>query len=53
MDSAGTLRPASDVRSFTISYDAPIGPPPTLAAPADGATLGLPVTLDWNDVQNA
>lgn len=52
VDSAGTLGAPSNVRTFTVSYDAPIGPPPTLAAPADGVTVELPVTLDWNDVEN-
>lgn len=42
----------SNVRTFTVSYNAPIGPAPTLASPANGATLELPITLDWNDVSN-
>jgi hypothetical protein len=42
----------SNVRTFTISFDAPIGPPPTLVSPADGATVTLPFVLDWNDVPN-
>jgi hypothetical protein len=42
----------SNVRTFSISYTAPVGPAPTLAAPADGAALTLPIKLDWNDVAN-
>ncbi len=42
----------SNVRTFTISYNAPIGPPPTLVSPANGATVTLPFVLDWNDVPN-
>ena len=48
----GVVGTPSNVRTFTISYDAPVGPAPTLASPADGATLQLPITLDWNDVAN-
>jgi len=52
VDAAGVAGPASNVRTFTISYTAPVGPAPTLASPAAGATLSLPITLDWNDVEN-
>ena len=48
----GVAGPASNVRPFSISYSAPIGPPPTLVSPADGATVSLPFVLDWNDVPN-
>ena len=43
---------ASNVITFTITYNAPIGPAPTLLSPANGATVQLPVTLDWADVAN-
>lgn len=43
--------PSSTI-GFSISYDAPLPPPPTPLAPADGATVRLPVTLDWSDVPN-
>jgi hypothetical protein len=48
----GVLGPPSNVRTFTVSYNAPVGPAPTLASPATGASLSLPITLDWNDVTN-
>jgi hypothetical protein len=48
----GVAGPVSNVRTFTISFNAPIGPPPTLVSPADGATVTLPFVLDWNDVPN-
>jgi hypothetical protein len=48
----GVAGPASNVRTFAISYSAPIGPPPTLVSPADGASVTLPFVLDWNDVPN-
>ncbi len=52
VDSAGVAGAPSNVRTFTISYAAPLGPAPTLVSPAAGANLPLPITLDWNDVQN-
>ena len=52
VDANGVAGARSNVRTFSISYDAPIGPAPTLASPADGAALDLPITLDWNDVPN-
>ena len=48
----GVAGAPSNVRTFTISYAAPIGPAPTLVSPVDGANLELPITLDWNDVEN-
>ena len=52
VDAAGVAGTPSNVRTFTISYTAPVGPAPTLVSPAAGANLPLPITLDWNDVQN-
>lgn len=52
VDSAGVAGAASNIRTFTISYSAPLGPAPTLVSPALGANLLLPITLDWTDVQN-
>jgi hypothetical protein len=37
---------------FGVFYNAPLPPPPSLLAPANGATVTLPVTLDWSDVPN-
>ena len=50
--SDGVAGAASNVRTFSVSYDAPIGPPPVPVAPADGATVSLPFVLDWEDVSN-
>jgi len=52
VDSAGVAGTPSNVRTFTISYAAPVGPAPTLVSPAAGVNLPLPIVLDWNDVQN-
>ena len=52
VDPDGVLGAASNVRTFSISYDAPIGPPPVPLSPADGATVSLPFVLDWADVSN-
>ena len=42
----------SAVRRFGVFYAAPVPPPPTLVAPADGAQAALPVKLDWSDQPN-
>ncbi|WP_457973880.1 hypothetical protein [Arthrobacter sp. D1-17] len=52
IDVNGSRGIPSNTVSFTISYNAPLPPAPTALAPADGATVSLPVTLDWNDVPN-
>jgi len=48
----GVAGAPSNVRTFSVSYDAPIGPPPAPLSPADGATVSLPFVLDWADVSN-
>jgi hypothetical protein len=52
VDASFVVGPVSNVRTFTISYSAPVGPAPTLLSPANGAVLSLPITLDWADVAN-
>jgi predicted secreted protein len=52
IDANGVSSAPSNVRTFSISYNAPLGPAPTLVAPSDGATLELPIRLEWNHVQN-
>jgi hypothetical protein len=42
----------SNVVTFTLSFNAPLPPPPTPLSPANGATVTLPVTLTWTDVPN-
>jgi hypothetical protein len=39
--------------TLTINPSTPTPAAPALVAPADGATVTLPVTLDWSDVANA
>ncbi len=48
----GVAGAPSNVRTFSVSYGAPIGPPPVPVSPADGATVTLPFVLDWEDVSN-
>ncbi|CAN5355225.1 hypothetical protein BH23CHL1_BH23CHL1_14890 [soil metagenome] len=38
--------------AFGVFYTAPLPPPPTPLAPANGATATLPIILDWSDVPN-
>ena len=52
VDAAGVLGPPSNVRTFSVSYSAPVGPAPVPVSPAAGATLPLPIRLDWADVTN-
>jgi hypothetical protein len=42
----------SNVITFSVFFNNPIGPPPSLVSPANGTTLTLPVTLTWADVPN-
>ena len=48
----GVSSQPSNVRTFVLSWNAPLPPPPTLLSPANGATVALPVTLSWTDVPN-
>jgi hypothetical protein len=52
IDGNGVSSAASNVITFSVFYNNPVGPPPTLASPASGATLTLPITLTWNHVPN-
>jgi hypothetical protein len=52
IDANGNRGVPSNTVTFTISYDAPLPPPPNLLAPANGANVTLPVSLDWSDVPN-
>lgn len=42
----------SNLDTFTLSFNAPLPPPPNPLSPANGATVTLPVTLTWTDVPN-
>ena len=42
----------SNVISFSVFYNNPVGPPPTIIAPTGNPTLTLPVTLSWTDGYN-
>ncbi|PYR92773.1 MAG: hypothetical protein DMF84_11680 [Acidobacteria bacterium] len=52
VDANGVFSPPSNVITFSVFYNNPIGPPPTLASPASGSTLTLPITVTWNHVPN-
>ncbi|HWP42994.1 MAG TPA: hypothetical protein VNO14_07155, partial [Blastocatellia bacterium] len=52
VDASGVFSPPSNVISFSVFYDNPLPPPPSPVAPANGATLTLPVTITWTDVLN-
>jgi len=52
VDANGVSSAPSNVITFSVFYNNPIGPAPTLASPASGATLTLPITVTWNHVPN-
>jgi hypothetical protein len=52
VNASGVSSQPSNVRTFVLSWNAPLPPPPTLLSPANGATVSLPVTLNWTDVPN-
>jgi hypothetical protein len=52
IDANGVSSAASNVITFSVFFNNPVGPPPTLASPASGATQTLPITLTWNHVPN-
>jgi hypothetical protein len=52
IDANGNRGVPSNTVTFTISFTAPLPPPPTALSPAAGASVTLPVTLDWSDVPN-
>lgn len=52
VDGNGVAGVPSNVVTFTLSFNAPLPPPPTLLSPSDGATVTLPVTFTWTDVPN-
>jgi hypothetical protein len=42
----------SNIISYSVFYNNPIGAPPAPLSPANGASLTLPVQLAWTDVAN-
>jgi hypothetical protein len=42
----------SNVEKFTLSFNAPLPPPPSLLGPANGSAASLPATFTWTDVPN-
>ena len=52
VDANGNRGVPSASVSFGVFYNAPLPPPPSLLAPANGVTVTLPVSLDWSDVPN-
>jgi hypothetical protein len=52
VDANGIFSAPSNVISFSVFYNNPLPPPPSIVAPANGPTLTLPVTLEWTHVAN-
>jgi hypothetical protein len=52
VSASGVYSQPSNIRTFMLSWNAPLPPAPTLLAPANGATVQLPVMLKWSSVPN-
>ena len=48
----GVFSVPSNVISYSVFYNNPIGAPPAPLSPANGASLTLPVQVAWTDVAN-
>ncbi|HKB11063.1 MAG TPA: hypothetical protein VKD69_10425, partial [Vicinamibacterales bacterium] len=48
----GVFSAPSNVQSFSVFFNNPVPPALTPIAPANGATLTLPITLSWSDSPN-
>ena len=52
VDANGVASAPSNVITFSVFYNNPIGPPPQLVSPDSGTSVTLPVTLTWAHVPN-
>ena len=52
VDANGNFSAPSNVISFSVFYNNPLPPPPTIVAPVNNPTLTLPVTIEWTHVAN-
>jgi hypothetical protein len=52
VDANGNYSAPSNLITFTIAFNAPIGAPPTLVSPTGGVADPLAVTFKWNNVVN-
>jgi len=52
VDANGNFSAPSNVISFSVFYNNPLPPPPSIVAPVNNPTLTLPVTLEWTHVVN-
>jgi hypothetical protein len=52
VDASGVFSAPSNVIAFSVFYNNPLPPPPTVVAPIKNPTLTLPVTLTWEHVAN-
>jgi len=52
VDANGIFSAPSNVISFSVFYNNPLPPPPSIVAPVNNPTLTLPITLEWTHVAN-
>ena len=52
VDANGVAGVPSNIISYSVFYNNPIGAPPAPLSPANGASLTLPIQVAWTDVAN-
>ena len=52
VSASGIAGVPSNVITYSVFYNNPVGAPPAPLMPANGSTLTLPITLAWTDVAN-
>jgi hypothetical protein len=52
LNASGAESVPSNEITVTITYNAPLPPPPNLLSPINGTTVTLPVTFTWTNVPN-
>jgi hypothetical protein len=52
VSASGIAGVPSNIISYSVFYNNPIGAPPAPLLPANGSSLTLPITLAWTDVAN-
>src|SRR5262249_22255676 len=52
VNSNGIASVPSNLINFSVFFNNPLPPPPSLVSPANGATVTLPLTFTWTDVPN-
>lgn len=52
VNASGLKSVPSNVQTFSVFFNNPIGPAPVIVSPVNNPTLTLPITFTWEDVPN-